>query len=309
MLEARAVTKTYGRAGRRIAAVHNLTLGVPAGECLAIAGPNGAGKSTLLSLILGAVRPTSGRLFVDGRAPRAFTRREGVGYLPERVRFPRGWTVEGTLIRLATLEGLTGGDRGRAVDAALDSAGLAGRRKQLVDTLSRGLARRLGIGQLLLAPRRLVLLDEPLSGLDAVWRMRFRDLLSDLRRRTPDAVVLVSSHELMEVERFADRALVMERGRAAEFLVVGASAPGTAISYAIRVSGPADLRSFLPRAKPDRGGWHVEESAERLAGPLSRFLQSGGVIETMTPVRRTLEQAILDVARTADRPAWESAKG
>lgn len=296
MLEARAVTKTYGWRGRRTVAVRGLTIDVPAGERLAVAGPNGAGKSTLLALALGAARPTSGTLLVDSRSPRAFASREGVGYLPENSPFPTHWRVRETLARLGRMEGMEGADLRRAVDRALDECGLTGRRGQRIRVLSRGLVQRLGIAQLFLSRRRLLLLDEPLAGLDAVWRERFRELLAERRRTWPDMVTLVCSHELLEIERLADRALIMREGAIAEHFDLDPDRTSTDASHRLRVSGPADLRTFIPSAVRDRGAWSVPLSAARIAGPLSRFLEAGGMIEEMTPVRRSLEQAILETA-------------
>lgn len=215
MIELSGVTKEYRRAfGRPTRAVDGVSLRVAAGERVALLGPNGAGKSTLLGLILGYLRPTRGGLRVGGLRPREYARRHGIGHLPEQVRVPPGLRVGEVLRRLAVLDGLAGRELRAAVDGALERTGLEAARNERSGRLSKGTRKRLGVAQLLLRPRRLVLLDEPWAGLDPAWRARLRTLIREgIGGERP--TVLVASHELDEAERVAGRAVVVRRGRVA----------------------------------------------------------------------------------------------
>jgi ABC-type multidrug transport system ATPase subunit len=213
MIELRNVTKRYGRfPGRRRAALERLTLSADPGECLGLVGPNGAGKSTLLGVALGFLRPDQGLVLVNGTEPRRYVRREGIGYVPEVPTLPRRWRVRETLLRLGILDGLAGRDLRRSVDAALERVGLIRHAAERVPGLSKGSVQRLAIAQLLLRPRRLILLDEPYSGLDPFWRASFRELLGELRRAVPERTVILASHDLQEVARVADRVAVLAAG-------------------------------------------------------------------------------------------------
>lgn len=216
MISFQEVEKRYGLfPGRRQSALRGMSLRVRRGECVALVGPNGAGKSTVIGLALGFLRPTAGRVRVGGTAPERYVRSRGAGYLPERYSPPPALRAREVLRRLALLEGLEGEEAVRRSRRALARVGLgdgAGR----VRSLSRGNRQRLGIAQLLLSRRELLLLDEPWGGLDPAGRTRLRALLAELRAEAPGAALLVASHDLGQVARVADRALVLAGGRAAE---------------------------------------------------------------------------------------------
>lgn len=226
MIQCEQVVKTY-RAfpAAAVRALDGLDLRVDAGECVAVVGPNGAGKSTLLALLAGYLRPDGGRVRVGGRDPAAYARARGVGYLPQRLAVPPRVRTGAWLRRLATLDGLSGRERAERVEGALERTGLARRRRQRASGLSRGCLRRLGLAQLLLAPRDVLLLDEPESGLDPGWRVRLRGLLRELRARR-ERTVLLCTHDLSEVCRLADRVVLLRDGRVAAARTLGPSSPG-----------------------------------------------------------------------------------
>lgn len=236
-------------------ALAGLTLRVEPGERVLLAGPNGAGKSTLLAVAAGLVRPDRGVARVRGLAPAAHARRRGVGWLADGAPFPPGLAVRETLLRLGLLDGLSGRTLRRRVDAALDRTGLADRRAERTGALSRGLRQRLGVAALLLRPRSLLLLDEPLAGLDPAWRAGLRDILDELWRSDPSRAALIASHELGDAARLADRVVVVAAGRAADELPAGAPAP----ELERRVL--AAIRAAAPEAGPPRAGRGAQEAA------------------------------------------------
>lgn len=225
MIRFKAVSKRYGRLpGRGDAALRGLDLRVRAGECVALVGPNGAGKSTVVGLALGFLRPTEGTVRVGGLRPREHVRRHGAGYLPERFS-PRGRLRAGQVLRrLALLDGLSRGEARRRAGEALDRVGLEKSGRRRVKALSRGERQRLGVAQLLLRPRGVVLLDEPWGGLDPEGKARLREVVAELRTERSGPAVVVASHELDQVTRVADRAVVLVRGRVVDRLRPGGKA-------------------------------------------------------------------------------------
>jgi Cu-processing system ATP-binding protein len=206
MLNFEAVTKRYG--GKTV--LHDVSLGVEAGECLALVGHNGAGKTTLIKLVLGLTRPSAGRVRLQGEDPAggsAVGRRGSIGFLPENVAFHGAMTGREVLNFYAKLKGL--GTSG--CDELLERFGLANARNQRVGTYSKGMRQRLGLAQAVIGRPRLLLFDEPTSGLDPMFRRTFYELLSS--QKAAGATALISSHALTEIEARADRVAIMKQGR------------------------------------------------------------------------------------------------
>ncbi|MGC2857752.1 ABC transporter ATP-binding protein [Novispirillum sp. DQ9] len=194
------VRKTYGRT----TVLHDVSLRLAEGERLALLGHNGAGKTTMMKLMLGLIRPDGGRVTVLGRDPVAM--RPSVGFLPESVAFHDAMTGREVIAFYARLK------RRPAAEgmALLDRVGLlhaAGRR---VATYSKGMRQRLGLAQALLGEPRLLLLDEPTTGLDPDLRQAFYAIIAELKRG--GTAVLLSSHILTELEERTDRIAIVEHG-------------------------------------------------------------------------------------------------
>jgi len=202
---------SYGRGPRRRPALRGVDLTAGPGSVTAVLGRNGAGKTTLFRVLLGFLAPDGGRVTVDGLDPARHRRGRGVGYLPERGALPRGWTVRGLLRRSLHLCPTRDGDPEGAVERALEEAGLAGRADERVETLSLGLGRRALLAFALMGEPTLLLLDEPLGGLDPPGRSELLDRVRALRGG--GVTVLLASHDLVAVAGVADRAVVLGDGR------------------------------------------------------------------------------------------------
>jgi ABC-2 type transport system ATP-binding protein len=203
-IEAQGLTKRYG--GK--AAVDGLSFTVAPGKVTGFLGPNGAGKSTTMRLLLGLERPDSGRALINGR-PYASLRipLTQVGALLEAKAFHKGRTARNHLLCLAQTQALSA----RRVDEVIDLVGLrdvAGRR---AGGYSLGMAQRLGIAAALLGDPRIVVLDEPVNGLDPEGILWIRNLMK--RLAAEGRAVLVSSHLMNEMAVTADHLLVIGRGR------------------------------------------------------------------------------------------------
>jgi Cu-processing system ATP-binding protein len=202
----RAVTRRYGAQ----VAVNAVDLSLRAGECVGLVGHNGAGKSTLIKMMLGLVRPTLGRVSVLGEDPCAGAgapARRALGYLPENVALHPSLTGAETLAFYARLKGQPLAKN----QALLERVGIAAAASRRVGTYSKGMRQRLGLAQALLGDPRVLLLDEPTTGLDPALRQNFYEIIHDLRG--DGATVLLSSHALAELEGQVDRVVVMNRGQ------------------------------------------------------------------------------------------------
>jgi zinc transport system ATP-binding protein len=214
VLEADAVSFAYPRQ----AVLDCTTFSVGPGEFVALVGPNGSGKSTLLRLLLGLARPQGGRVSLLGQPPERLRERWRVGYVPQRPVLPDALpaTVEevvasGRLARQGWWRRPRAGDR-QAIEHALASVSLLEHRRHLLGELSGGQQQRVYIAKALASQPDLLVLDEPVAGVDAESQRRFRDSLVALVRERGAAILLVS-HELGAVAGDLDRVLVLRRGK------------------------------------------------------------------------------------------------
>ena len=204
LLSVEGLTKHYGR---RVA-VDSLTFDLPRGVVAGFIGPNGAGKTTTMAMLLGLVRPTSGRGSVLGEPLDRPDRYLGrVGALVEG---PALWPALTAVENLRVLARLGGNDLG-TIPAVLDLVGLTDRAGDRFGEFSLGMKQRLGIAAALLGDPALLVLDEPANGLDPVGMSEMRDLLGRLAGE--DRTILVSSHLLSELEQVSDWLLIIDRGR------------------------------------------------------------------------------------------------
>ncbi len=281
MIQLDSVGKTFGTRRQPVHALRDVSLSLGPGVW-AIVGPNGAGKSTLLGVALGFFRPSAGSVQVGGLSPGRYLRRHGAAYLPERFSLPPEWPVRSALRTLAALEGVTAEEARARAAGALDRLGLTEYADRIVGSLSRGLNQRLGLAQTLVAERDLVVLDEPTEGLDPLWRVHFRDLVGEIRAR--GATVLLASHELAEVERVADRAILLDDGRVKEILDV-AGPDGPATRYRLDLDAPADVLAVaFPDADPEARpvAVTVRDPAE-LSHRLGALIDAGGIVRAVIP--------------------------
>ena len=191
-------------------AVDHLDFRVAEGEVFGFLGGNGAGKTTSLRMILDIIRPDAGRIEVLGRPPgRAHAR--DIGFLPEERGLYRSMTAIDTIVYFARLKGMTAADARARGLALLDRFGLARNDRTTVDKLSKGMAQKIQLATAIVNEPRLLILDEPFSGLDPVNQ----GLLEDEIRRAAagGATVVFSTHVMQHAERLCERLLLLARGR------------------------------------------------------------------------------------------------
>lgn len=206
LLEFRSVAKWYGS----VAALLDVSfdLGI---EVVGLVGRNGAGKSSLLKLAAGLLRPTHGDVLVDGSPAATAAAAAVTGYAPDFDRLPDAMSAVGFVASLLRLHGLPAADARTRAGDTLEQLGLGDRMSHPIRTFSKGMRQRVRLAQALAHRPRLLLLDEPMTGLDPLAR----DELGRLLRALPaqGTAVLVSSHVLHELEAIADRVVLVHQGR------------------------------------------------------------------------------------------------
>ncbi len=306
-IEVVELRKTYRTPFRRkrVEALRGVTFAVERGHIFGFVGPNGAGKTTTIRTLMGLVRPTGGRAALLGEPLPSRAARARVGFLPEAPYFYDYLTV-GELLDLAgRLFGLPAAERRRRADELIERVGLAGARTQSLKKFSKGMLQRAGLAQALMNDPELVVLDEPMSGLDPIGRKEVRDLILELRDR--GKTVFFSTHILSDVEALTDRVAIIARGQL--------QAHGTpaelvqravqAVEVAVRLPADADAGPLTgDAAKVRRIG---DELALTLPADadvdawLARAHAAGAKVISVTPRHETLEELFLRAVAAGDR--------
>lgn len=204
-IELQGVVKRYGDK----VVVNDVDLKINQGECLLLVGHNGAGKTTLMKLMLGLTRPSEGELRVLGDDPTRISsvaRRGQLGFLPEIVAFQQAMTGKEVLIFYARLKGCPL----KQCNDLLERVGLQAAANHRIQTYSKGMRQRLGLAQALLGNPRLLLLDEPTTGLDPSLRQQFYNIIGEMQGKGTTS--LISSHALNAFEARVDRVAILKHG-------------------------------------------------------------------------------------------------
>lgn len=299
MLRATSLSKTYrlGLWGRRLCALEGLDLDVAAGEIFGLVGPNGAGKSTAIKLLLGLIRPTSGGGTIDGHAIGTPKSRARLGFLPENPALYEFLTAEeylsltGALLRL---------DR-KAIEARtaalLAQVGLTHAADLGIRKFSKGMVQRLGLAQALMGDPSIVILDEPMSGLDPIGRKDVRDLIFKLRDE--GRTVFFSTHILPDVEAICDRVALLSKGRLTDVGRLDDLLSNRVRAVEVTVSGLTQEQALALRrersARPMGDGralvsFATQEEANRFLGVV---MAQGARVEAVAALRESLEDLFL----------------
>lgn len=192
-------------------ALDGLDLEVPRGEIAGLLGPNGAGKTTTLKCILGLVIPESGSIRIFGEDGIKAESRRKIGFLPEQPYFDLYLKPHTLLSYYGRLAGLSAQSLESRIPHLLSRVGLEGEADLPLEKFSKGMLQRMGLAQALLTEPELLILDEPSGGLDPAGKIKVRDLLLELREG--GAAILLSSHQLSEIEEVCDRVDIIDQGR------------------------------------------------------------------------------------------------
>jgi len=294
ILNAENLTKRYGR--RRV--VDELSFTVHAGEIYGFLGRNGAGKSTTIRMILGLVRPTSGKVHVKGHTVRAgFARRPWpVGAIIESPTF---YEYLSARRNLEILSSLSGGVSRKEIDSILQLVGLTERQHDKLGTFSHGMRQRLGLAQALLPRPELLILDEPLDGLDPKGMRDLRDIMLNVSR-SEGVTVFLSSHILSEIEMTCDRVLVLHQGRRV-FEGTTHELVSDSTNVRLRTDGnvdPAAVLADLPFVQQleRKENQYLLQLPHARVPELNRALVNAGVdVMELTPLKQKLEDVFISL--------------
>jgi ABC-2 type transport system ATP-binding protein len=298
VLRADDLRKTFrlGFWRRRVEAVRGISFTVRRGEIFGFLGPNGAGKTTTLKMLMGLIFPTSGRAEVLGRAVPDQTAKRKLGYLPETPYFYEYLTPEEFLDFAGALCDLPAPVRRQRTDALLTRVGLDHARGRPLRKFSKGMLQRIGIAQALMGDPEVVVLDEPMTGLDPLGRKDVRDLILELGRE--GKTVLYSTHILPDVEMTCDRVAIVVAGRVASVgplsTLLSPRVLSTEVVLRPTLGGGVPALPAGARRLPSTADVALELPGDANVDEFLRAAQTGGAaIVSVTPRRESLEDVFV----------------
>jgi ABC-2 type transport system ATP-binding protein len=300
-VEIRGLVKRYGE----IVAVDNVDLTVEPGDVYGYLGPNGAGKTTSLRMMLGLIVPTEGSVRLFGRDPQAgVAALEGVAGFVEAPRFYPYLTGRRNLELLAAFDG---GDATERIPAALDTVELASRAKDKVGGYSHGMRQRLGIAGALLRDPKLLLLDEPATGLDPAG---MRDMRALIRRLAGEGMtVVLSSHLLAEVEELCNRVAIVRsgsivyEGHISELKRTAASAWRLRTTDDTRALEVCRAQRGIAEPRIEAGEIHFTADEDAVPELSVALIEAGTRIRALAPQTVTLEDLFFSLTEGEQQPA------
>ncbi|NOZ87754.1 MAG: ABC transporter ATP-binding protein [Deltaproteobacteria bacterium] len=299
LAELKSVNKVFrpGVGKKTVHALKNISLEVRQGEILGLLGPNGAGKTTTIKLLLGLLFPSSGKVRLFGENPADPASRKKVGFLPENPYFYDYLTAREYMSLAARLCGMEKNETQKAINYLLEVVGLTGAEGKYLRKFSKGMLQRLGLAQALINSPDLLILDEPMSGLDPLGRRQVRELIrnSNVRGRS----VLFSSHVLSDVEAICDRVIIINHGQVAAQGLLSDLVSRNETKVEITVERPPQGLKDRLEAK----GCVVSEAGGvlsiRLADPkmqdvvIEEIHGAGGNLHSLVPLRPSLEDVFM----------------
>lgn len=280
--------------------LENLTMQVETGEVFGFLGPNGAGKSTTIKLLMRLIFPTSGTARILGKSIDDVRMHERIGYLPEQPYFYDYLTATEVLEYFARFHQMTRADRHERVAKMLKKVGLETAKKIQLRKYSKGMLQRVGLAQAILHDPEVVVLDEPMSGLDPLGRREVRDIILELKRA--GKTVLFSTHILSDAEMLCDRVGVIVggklRGVGTPGEMVGIQAQGMEILFELH--GETKNTPLFSRAMKTGERYRVQVAESELYGALDELKAAGARILSVAQIKPTLEEFFMNLVE-ADR--------
>lgn len=301
-IETENLTKEYPHGFlhlKKKTSLEGLNMQVEAGEIFGFIGPNGAGKSTTIKLLMRLIFPTAGNARILGKPISDIEMHRDIGYLPEQPYFYDYLTAAEVLDYFARFHDLTAADRKERVQRMLKRVGLETAGKIQLRKYSKGMLQRVGMAQAILHDPKLVILDEPMSGLDPVGRREVRDIILELKRA--GKTVMFSTHILSDAEMLCDRVGVIVggklRGIGAPEQLVDVKTQGMEILFELTEQSTAPVVGKAAKAG-DR--YRVQVPEGELYGSIEQLRAAGARILSVTQVKATLEEFFMNLVE-ADR--------
>jgi ABC-2 type transport system ATP-binding protein len=285
---------------KRKKSLEDLTMRVEEGEVFGFLGPNGAGKSTTIKLLMRLIFPTSGTARILGKSIDDVAMHGSIGYLPEQPYFYDYLTAYEVLDYFARFHGLPANDRRARVQAMLKKVGLDTAKKIQLRKYSKGMLQRVGLAQAILHDPQVVVLDEPMSGLDPLGRREVRDIILELKRQ--GRTVMFSTHVLSDAEMLCDRVGVIVGGK-----LRGIGAPGDLVDMKahgmeilFELSGEPANSALMTKSTRTGNRYRVQLPEGELYPALEALKTSGARILSVTQIKPTLEEYFMHLVE-ADR--------
>jgi len=280
------------------AALQPLHLAVEQGEVFGFLGPNGAGKTTTIKLLLGLVTPSSGSARILGQDFRRLEVKKRIGFLPEQPYFYDYLSASELLDYYAQLSGLTPAERKQRVPALLHRVGLSDTGSRQLRKFSKGMLQRVGIAQAMVHDPEVLILDEPMSGLDPLGRREVRELMEELS--SLGKTIFFSTHILSDAEALCDRVAIIYRGELRGTGTVRELKTGASDQVEVVWEGAPDAlpAEVVVRQHSTRESTRVLLDAARLDSSLELLRQKHARLISVMPVQGTLEDYFL--AHTSD---------
>ena len=294
-----AKTFKVGFTRKVVDAVRGISLSVAPGEIFGFLGPNGAGKTTSIKMCMDLIRPTGGSIRMFGLPPGTRKARAKVGYLPEQPYF-YDYLKPGEIIDFfGRLYGLKRKDRRRRTEELIDLVGLTHARNRTLRKFSKGMLQRLGLAQALVSDPELVILDEPLSGLDPIGRKELKDIIASLKKK--GTTVFFSSHILADIELLCDRIAIIDKGKlkylgpTRDFVQRGRKEVEVVVS-GISDEAVAALEKDLLSVERFGATLKMLCSVGNSAGVVRNLVEAGGMVESVVPRSESLEDIFVRIA-------------
>jgi len=286
--------------------LEELDLEVPPGSIYGYLGQNGAGKTTTIKILVGLQYAVSGQAWIMGTDVRNSASRRTLGFMPENPYFYEYLTADETLEFYGKLSGMERQARRKRADELIHTFGLAHARHMPMRDYSKGMRQRLGLAQAILHNPPLVIMDEPMSGLDPLGRRDIRNVILSLRDQ--GTTVFFSSHILGDVEAICDRVCVLNLGKKVAEGRISALLTGRVLEVELSASGiPAgdlpEVKNIAQRAWHDGALYRVLVDSEEKAQQVKSMLEkAGGTIRSMLPHKESLEEYFVRVTSDPARP-------
>jgi len=284
------LTKIYPKLfGNNTKAIDNITLSVEQGEIFGFLGPNGAGKTTLLKMLAGLLYPTSGQIWILGQTMHSVLTKQSMGFLSENPSFYNHLTGFELLGFASGLFGAAGEKRTKSIDTLLQNVGLAESRNIRISDYSKGMIQRLGIAQALVNNPELLILDEPLSGLDPIGRKEFKEIMLSLKEE--GKTVFFSTHILADVERICDRVGILHKGSLLRTGELNSLLSERQRNISVSFKPPEDRKTpSFPDAKlTAEGYWNITVKGEKQEEVVASLLKDKAHIISIIPETVSLE--------------------
>lgn len=292
-LEIKDLKKVYKKpfSHKGLHALKGISFSVPRGSIFGLIGPNGSGKTTTIKSIINLVRPTSGTALIFGRNYGEKEARREIGYMPETEKYPTYLTGRQFTDVLFKLSGGEVNNYSNNLNKWVEITDLSKAIDKNISEYSRGMRKKLGLIQAVLHEPKLLLLDEPIEGLDALGKKKVMDALTEYREA--GGSILINSHYLSEVERFCDRVAIINQGEIVMELDPKKTQTDSGFLLGVSVKESNSIESLtgaFPVKKANSGSLFLESDNEVLLNRLILHLCNNGVLITsIEKVRKTLE--------------------